>query len=119
MDSAGIGMATGGGMYFAAGASTVLALIILWGMHPVQKRFSAKFKQRTLTVIAKAHTNPKAIIERLVEDKSVDYTNFIVTKGNKEITIELKLTRSNHPMLAQIVEALNEDPTVKKVYWNK
>jgi len=116
---AGIGMATGGGMYFAATATTVLAIIILWGMHPLQKRFSAKFQQKTLTIITKAQTNPKAIIERLVEDRSVDYTNFVITKSNKEITIEIKLTKSNHPMLAEIVETLNDDPTVKKVYWRK
>ena len=32
---AAIGLATGGGMYFAAAVTTVLALIILWALQPV------------------------------------------------------------------------------------
>ncbi|MES1250079.1 MAG: MgtC/SapB family protein, partial [Chitinophaga rupis] len=35
---AAIGLATGGGMYFAAGISTVLAIIILWVLQPLEKR---------------------------------------------------------------------------------
>jgi len=116
---AGIGMATGGGMYFAAAAATVLSIIILWGMQPIQKKISYKFQQKSLTILAKANTNPKHIIDRLLEDKSVDFTNFIVSKSNKEVSIELKLVRSNNPLLLEIVETLNEDPSVRKIYWNK
>jgi putative Mg2+ transporter-C (MgtC) family protein len=116
---AGIGMATGGGMYFAAGATTVLALIILWGLHPLQKRLSAKFQQNNLTIITKTKVNPKTVIDRLLEEKSIHYTNFTVTKSNKQIMIELKVTRTNNPLLTQIVENLNDNPDVKKIYWTK
>jgi putative Mg2+ transporter-C (MgtC) family protein len=42
---AAIGLATGSGMYFAAGITTVLAIIILWVLQPLEKRFSRHFKQ--------------------------------------------------------------------------
>jgi putative Mg2+ transporter-C (MgtC) family protein len=116
---AGIGMATGGGMYFAAGATTVLALIILWGLHPLQKRFSAKFQQNNLTIITKTKVNPKTVIDKLLEEKSINYTNIAVTKSNKQIMIELRVTRANNPTLVEIVEALNDNPDVKKIYWTK
>ena len=116
---AGIGMATGGGMYFAAGAATVLALIILWGMHPIQKRFSTKFHQNNLTIITRTKVNPKTVIDKLLEEKSINYTNIAVTKSNKQIMIELRVTKANNPTLVEIVETLNDNPDVKKIYWTK
>lgn len=116
---AGIGMATGGGMYFAASVTTVLALIILWGMHPIQKKISPKFQQTSLTIVAKARTNPRTIIDRLLADKSIEYTNFIVSKTDKDVSIELKLSKSANPLFLEIVESLNEDPEIKKIQWHK
>jgi putative Mg2+ transporter-C (MgtC) family protein len=116
---AGIGMATGGGMYFAASAATILAIIILWGMQPIKKKISNKFQQRSLTITAKASANPRILIDRLLEDKAVDFTNFSIIKANKEIIIELKLERSGNPLLAEIIEKLNADPDIKQISWNK
>lgn len=72
---AGIGMATGGGMYFAASATTVLAIIILWGLQPLQKKFSPKFKQASLIITVKPDTNPKSVMDRLMEDESIEFSN--------------------------------------------
>lgn len=116
---AGIGMATGGGMYFAATATTVLAIIILWGLQPLQKKFSPKFKQSSMVIVAAAGTNPKVIIDRLLEDKAIDFSNFSVNNSPDEMIVELKLEKSDNPVLAQIVENLNADPSIKKITWNK
>jgi len=116
---AGIGMATGGGMYFAAAVATLLSILILWGMQPIQKRISKKFQQRMLTVITKASANPKVIIDKLLEDRSVDFTNFTVSRSSKEVTIELRLERTSNTHLLEVVETLHLDPEVKKVFWNK
>mgnify|MGYP003575083023 CR=1 FL=1 len=115
---AGIGMATGGGMYFAASASTVLAILILWGLQPLQKRFSHKFQQ-SLTITAKPDVNPKNIINKLLEDNTIEFSNFTVGKFDDELVIELKLEKSDNPLLAKIVENLNSDPAIKKISWNK
>jgi len=48
---AGIGMAAGGGMYVAGGIATVFAILILWGMQPIQKRFANIFQPKTLFII--------------------------------------------------------------------
>lgn len=116
---AGIGMATGGGMYFAASATTVLTLIILWGMQPIQKRFSKKFQQRSLIISAKPNTSPKNIIDRLLEDKSVEFANFSVTKLTDELVIELHMEQSHNPVLIKIVEELNSNPAITKISWAK
>ena len=35
---AGVGLACGGGMYFAASITTAFALVILWALQPIEKR---------------------------------------------------------------------------------
>ena len=46
---AGIGLATGGGMYLAAAVATAIAIIILWGLQPLEKMYFEKFKQKSLS----------------------------------------------------------------------
>lgn len=116
---AGIGMATGGGMYFAASAATVLSLLILWGMQPVQKRFSAKFYNKNLRIFVKPETDTKEIIDRLLEDKNIEFANFSVTKTQKETIIELYLEKANKELLSGIVDTLSRYPSVKTIKWNK
>lgn len=115
---AGIGMATGGGMYFAASAATALALIILWGLQPLQRKFLGKFSHKTLTVIAK-NKEPKFIIDQLLKNEAVDFSNFSVTKSKKEIIIELKLEKPGNAKLMEIVHSLNDEPYIKKISWDK
>ena len=116
---AGIGMATGGGMYYAASATTVLALIILWGLQPLQKKFADKFQQKSLVITAKANTNPKEIMDRLLKNKAVKFSNFSVTKLSDELVIVLRLDKSDNPQLTKIIESLNEDSDIKKISWEK
>jgi len=49
--TAGIGLAAGGGMYFAAGVATLLALIILYGIQMLQNKFANKRFRHQITVI--------------------------------------------------------------------
>ena len=116
---AGIGMATGGGMYFAASVTTVLALLILWGLQPLQKKFSPKFQQKSLTIVANSDVNPKIIINQLLEDKSLDFANFTMSREKDQLIIELKLEKSDNPVLAEIVERLHYDNTIQKISWEK
>lgn len=116
---AGIGMATGGGMYFAASAATILSIGILWGIQPIQKRFSPKFQNKALSILVKPDTSPNRIIDRLLEDKSLNFSSLSVSRTKKEIRIELFLTRANYAMLSGIVESLNDDPNVKSIAWSR
>jgi putative Mg2+ transporter-C (MgtC) family protein len=115
----GIGMATGGGMYFAASAATVLSLIILWGLHPIQKRISNKFHQKSLTIHAKDDINPRKIINRLLEDKDLDFANFSITRRKKELMIEVLLEQSASNRLMEIIDSLQTETYIKKISWSK
>src|SRR5690606_17344349 len=49
---AGIGLAVGGGMYVAAIGATVIILIILAGLKPLERRFIAVKQQRSIRLLA-------------------------------------------------------------------
>ena len=114
---AGIGMATGGGMYFAASAATVLSLIILWGLHPIQKKISNKFHQKSLTIHAKGDANPRKIINRLLEDKDLDFANFAITRLKKDLMIEVLLEQAASDRLLDIIDNLQKESYIKKISW--
>jgi putative Mg2+ transporter-C (MgtC) family protein len=114
---AGIGLATGGGMYYAASIATVFAIIILWALHPLQKRVSRKYQQRYLTVAIDADANPSTIINTLTENKNAVYYNFTINRTGKETIIELKLDSPASQQLMQLVEELSLNSSVRNVSW--
>jgi putative Mg2+ transporter-C (MgtC) family protein len=116
---AGIGMATGGGMYFAASAATVFTIIILWGLHPLQKRFSNKFRQKSLSIHAKGDVNPRRIINRLLEDKNLDFANFSIERRKKELILFVTLEQSASSRLLEIIDKLQSEEYIKKISWTK
>ena len=105
-------------MYFAAGAGTVLSLIILWGLQPLQKKFSPKFQNRVLTIVIKGNTNPKKVINRLLEDKEIDFANFSISREKKTIIIELNLDVPASKHLLKSIDDLNEESYIKKITWS-
>lgn len=116
---AGIGMATGGGMYFAASVTTVLSIIILWGLQPLQRRFSGKFQNKTVTIITKKNFNPRFVIDRLTDGSNLDYNRISVTKVNRENMIEIKLEKPATADFKRIIAEIQENDSVSKIIWNK
>jgi len=116
---AGIGMATGGGMYFAASAATIFTIIILWGLHPLQKRISNKFRQKSLSIHAKGDVNPRKIINRLLEDKNLDFANFSIERRKRELILFVTLEQSASSRLLEIIDKLQSEEYIKKIAWTK
>ena len=116
---AGIGMATGGGMYFASGAATVLSIVILWGVQPLQRKFSPKFLNKTLSITAKSSINPKEVIDLFLSDTTLDYSNVTVSRQSKEIIIEIRLENIDERKLTTILEVLQTNSDMKKIAWTK
>jgi putative Mg2+ transporter-C (MgtC) family protein len=116
---AGIGMATGGGMYFAAGIATVFSILILWALQPLQRIFTPKNQLKTLKITAKGKTDPKDIINKLLEDEDVDFSNFSISRDAKNLLIELILDKPGNKNLLKITEHLQKVPFIKKISWDK
>ena len=116
---AGIGMATGGGMYIAGGIATTLSILILWGMQPIQKKFSNKFGRKTLKIVLGNKADPKDIVNKLIKDDDIDFSNFSISRESKVYIIEIILEKPENKRLLKIADGLQNDQNIKKVSWDK
>lgn len=73
---AAIGLATGGGMYFAASATTVIALIILWGIQPLEKNYFNKTSEKTLRIVLDAKGETTEVLKKLQNIQPKDIHSF-------------------------------------------
>ncbi|HRP84431.1 MAG TPA: MgtC/SapB family protein, partial [Saprospiraceae bacterium] len=68
---AAIGLATGGGMYFAAGVTTAIALIILWGLQQLEHIYSRRYKNKILKIVIPSENHTPEVFARLFEDDTL------------------------------------------------
>lgn len=114
---AGIGLATGGGMYFAAIATTVLALFILWIIQPLEDKFAQRFKKKTLRITTVSEEKSLEVLNRVFDADEVNIASCTLDKAGKEhiITFSFKWLQPSHrnSLMAQ----LQQDSGVKEVVW--
>jgi putative Mg2+ transporter-C (MgtC) family protein len=116
---AAIGLATGGGMYFASGAATLLALIILWALQPLEKRITQRFKQKTLSIEANRNALIKDILGKIEENKEINFSNFSIDKNENGVLIQLKFESLDMKKFTGLVSSLQSNPDINKVYWSE
>lgn len=116
---AAIGLATGGGMYFAAGATTVIALIILWALKPLENKFEKIFKEKTLRIIAGTDINNNELMKKVLGDSSIKIKSFTLEKDNDENTYILVFDSYDLMKIDEVINSLKSLPSVKEIYWIK
>lgn len=78
---AGVGLATGGGMYVAAVGATVIILIILAGIKPIERRFISVKQQRGLRILADRGSFSLEAVHQALGTSSVRVKQFIVQQS--------------------------------------
>lgn len=116
---AGIGLATGGGMYFAAGATTIIALIILWALQPLERYYAKRFKQRTLRITTNLNVNNSVLLKDLFSKEELKIQTFTLDKADDEYIFQLKFDNMDMPTINDIIHELKKDPTIKEVFWSQ
>lgn len=116
---AGIGLATGGGMYIAASLATVLSIIILWALQPLEKYYAQRFKLRTIKITTTADANTTDIIERLETIKGTTFVDFTMKKADEKFILDLRYEEADISKLKEIIKQLQEDVEVTEVFWVK
>src|ERR1700761_3105844 len=81
---AGIGLAVGGGMYTAAIGATVIILIILAGMKPLERRFISVRQQRNIQLLAERGSVSLDSLHRALGTGSVRVKQFIVQQSEDD-----------------------------------
>lgn len=114
---AAIGLATGSGMYFAAVATTAIALIILWALQPLERWYSKKFKKKTLRIVADSDETNE-LLRDLLSDKKVKIESFMLERDGKETIFQLRFLNTAETVISEIINELKKDKTIKEVFWS-
>lgn len=115
---AAIGLATGGGLYFAAGATTIIALIILWALKPLEQIYFRKYKPLLLRITSRPDSESD-FIRRLLENKEIKIQSINLERNDNEYIYDLKFDHTELSKLELIIGELRNDPSIKEVSWNK
>lgn len=114
---AAIGLATGGGLYFAAGATTAIALIILWALQPLEQRYAKKFKHKILRIVAAQDINNIALMKNLLSSDAVKVQAFVFERENDDFVFQLTFEHRDAPTVEALISELRKEPAVKEISW--
>lgn len=114
---AAIGLATGGGMYFAAIATTIIAIIILWALQPLEKYYNKKFRKKTLKIITKLNVNNTDLLNTLLKNEALNIQNFTFERNENEVVFEIRMNTTKGTDITDIITNLNKNESVKNIFW--
>lgn len=115
---AAIGLATGGGMYFAAIATTVIAIIILWALKPLEMMYLKKNKQKILKITTQSESSNNEILKKILTNSAIKIQNFSFEKNEDEWVYQLEFENENTVVIDDIINQIKQLPSVKSIYWN-
>lgn len=114
---AAIGLAVGGGLYIEAGAATIVILIILAGIKPIEERFQQRHKQHELILETEQGGLSIAALDAALGYRARRIAKYVATPsetpGLEDVTITL--TRLSPSELAQVERDLQSLQGVRKV----
>jgi len=85
---AGIGLAVGGGMYTAAFGATIIILVILAGVKPLERRFIAVKQQRGIQLLVDRGTVSLGSVHRGLGNGSVRVKQFIAQQSEDDADLD-------------------------------
>lgn len=113
---AAIGLAVGGGLYFAAGVTTLIALFILWALQPLEKVFSRKFKHRTLKIVTTLDVDSTELYNNLAQLIDVKIKNYSFKMVNKEFIFNLKIEMVSNEKMSKLINELKVKPEIIEIH---
>ncbi|HTJ95764.1 MAG TPA: MgtC/SapB family protein [Pararobbsia sp.] len=114
---AGIGLAVGGGMYTAAIGATLIILVILAGVKPLERRFISVKQQRNVQLLVERGSVSFETVHNALGSGSVRVKQFIVQQSDDDgdlDEIQIALSRASTAEFSAIRERLEAMPGVKE-----
>jgi putative Mg2+ transporter-C (MgtC) family protein len=114
---AAIGLAVGGGLYFAAGISTVVILVILAGVKPLEEVYRARNQSCRLVIEATRGTLTPELAKKTLGIRMGQIKRFIVkpTEGGHTEQVTLILSRVSSQEIQSLTEKLQNLAGVNRV----
>lgn len=117
---AGIGLACGAGLFIPAAVTTAIALIILSGLKPLERRFFDHKRLTLMTVYVQRQPGQVAAIEDRARVSGIELRRLHLEPGRSVDTSTIKLEmRGPVASLPALVEELRAVPGVKSVTYGK
>jgi putative Mg2+ transporter-C (MgtC) family protein len=116
---AAIGLAVGGGLYFAAGATTAIAFIILAVLKPLENRFFNKNKSGGVSMVLERKMVSLENIQDVFKAHGIKYTQISLSPSLEEDLDEIKITLQKNSLNKNnsliIIEDLRKIKGVREV----
>jgi putative Mg2+ transporter-C (MgtC) family protein len=114
---AAIGLAVGGGLYFAAGVSTAVILVILAGVKPLEELYRDRNQSCRLVIEATQGTLTPELAKRTLGIRMAQIKRFIVKPAEDDRTDEvtLILSRVSSQEIQSLIEKLRNLAGVNQV----
>jgi putative Mg2+ transporter-C (MgtC) family protein len=114
---AAIGLAVGGGLYIEAGAATIVIMVILAGIKPIEERFQQRHRTHELLMETQPGRMSLTALEAALGYRAKRIVRYVArpseTEGQESISITL--TRLRPKEVSEIEEILKALPGVTKV----
>ncbi len=111
---AGIGLAIGGGMYVAAIATTLIALIILWILQPIETFVYRRSKWKTLIITLKSNSDYREILHFVFKQPDINITGFEIESLEESFT-QFTIKSNNLSDLKKITALLSNKEAIQSI----
>ncbi len=115
---AAIGLATGGGMYMAAGIATALTLFILWILQPIEKKLSRRLRRKGIRVTTGDGNKSREVIGLFMENEALEISGCAIEKADKSYFITVRFQNNPRTELTRILKELQADPLITEAVWS-
>jgi putative Mg2+ transporter-C (MgtC) family protein len=105
---AAIGLAVGGGLYFAAGVSTAVITLILAGIKPIEEAYRARNQSCRLKIEAANGALTPELLKQALGIRTGQIKRFLVSPNDSGEQINVLLTKVSSHDIQRFVEKLNE-----------
>jgi putative Mg2+ transporter-C (MgtC) family protein len=113
---AAIGLATGGGLWFAAALTTGIILVILIGVKPLEEAYRARVQSVVLTVEAERGVISLDGVQKLLRVRGGQIKRISALPGADDLdTVTLHLVKVSQSDIRTSIARLKEEPGVHKV----
>jgi putative Mg2+ transporter-C (MgtC) family protein len=105
---AAIGLAVGGGLYFAAGVSTTVIILILAGIKPIEEAYRARNQSCRLKIEAANGALTPELLKQALGIRTGQIKRFLVSPNAAGEQVNVLLSKVSSHDIQSFVEKLNE-----------
>ena len=114
---AGVGLAVGSGLYMASISTTILVLIVLAGMKPIERRFMKKNQANGIRLTAKRGSLSLVSLEKILAhlSKKLGYTQIQLETTEEEDVVHFLFSSTNLKNTLKVMDDLRNIPGVDRI----